>query len=165
MATNNDDNLNRDPITDAPGAHPIGTGIGAGGGALTGAALGAAGGPVGVAVGTVIGAVVGGLAGKGAAEAVNPTAEDAYWRDNYANEPYYATGRGYDDYEPAYRAGWQGRAERTGKFEDYDAELASAWESRRERSTLGWDEARPAARAAWDRAEREYPSERYYAGL
>ena len=100
-----EDTLNRDPISDEPGAHPIGTGIGAGGGAITGAALGLAGGPIGVAVGTVIGAVVGGLAGKGAAEAVNPTAEDAYWRDAYVGEPYYTDGVGYDEYAPAYRAG------------------------------------------------------------
>ena len=71
-----------------------------------------------VAVGTVIGAVVGGLAGKGAAEAVNPTAEDAYWRDAYVGEPYYNDGLGYEDYAPAYRAGYQGRAERTGDFEE-----------------------------------------------
>ena len=64
---------NRDPLSDAPGAHPVGTGIGAAGGAVTGAAFGAMGGPIGAAVGGVAGAVVGGLAGKGAAEAVNPT--------------------------------------------------------------------------------------------
>lgn len=67
---------NRDPLSDAPGAHPVGTGIGAAGGAVTGAAFGAMGGPIGAAVGGVAGAVVGGLAGKGAAEAVNPTVED-----------------------------------------------------------------------------------------
>mgnify|MGYP003391712891 CR=1 FL=1 len=38
---------------------------------------------VGVAlVGTAaVGAIVGGLAGKGVAEMVDPTAEDAYWRE------------------------------------------------------------------------------------
>src|SRR5256885_3265388 len=30
---------NRDPLSDAPGAHPVGTGIGAAGGAVTGAAF------------------------------------------------------------------------------------------------------------------------------
>ncbi len=160
-----EDNLNRDPITDEPGAHPIGTGIGAGGGALTGAALGVPGGPVGVAVGTVIGAVVGGLAGKGAAEAVNPTAEDAFWRDAYVGEPYYADGMVYDDYYPAYRAGYEGRAARRGAFDEYDAELATDWERRRGSSRLTWEQARPASRAAWERAERTYPSDRYYGEL
>lgn len=151
-----EDTLNRDPISDEPGAHPIGTGIGAGGGAITGAALGLAGGPVGVAVGTVIGAVVGGLAGKGAAEAVNPTAEDAYWRDAYVGEPYYTDGLGYDDYAPAYRTGYEGYAARNGDFDAYDAELGATWDSRRGESRLSWDEARPASRAAWERARRQY---------
>lgn len=71
MATS--DPLNRDPITDEPGAHPVGTGLGAGGGAVAGAALGAVGGPLGVAAGAVVGAVLGGLAGHGAAEAISPT--------------------------------------------------------------------------------------------
>src|SRR5512133_3497715 len=93
-----DKDLNRDPITDEPGAHPVGTGIGAAGGAMAGAAAGTIGGPIGVAVGGVVGAVVGGLAGKAAGEAVNPTAEEAHWRENYVREPYYETGRSFDDY-------------------------------------------------------------------
>ena len=87
---------NRDPISGAPGAHPIGTGLGASGGAAAGAAIGAVGGPVGALVGGAIGAVAGGLAGKGAAEAVNPTVEDAYWRDNYSTRPYAAADRNYE---------------------------------------------------------------------
>ena len=39
-----------------------------------------------------MGAVAGGLAGKGAAEAVNPTVEDEYWRDNYTTRPYATAG-------------------------------------------------------------------------
>ena len=87
-----DKDLNRDPITDEPGAHPVGTGVGAAGGAMAGAAAGTVGGPVGTLVGGVIGAVVGGLAGKAAAEAVNPTAEEAHWRENYNRESYYEPG-------------------------------------------------------------------------
>ena len=34
---------NRDPLTNEPGAHPIGTGVGAAGGAVAGAATGAGG--------------------------------------------------------------------------------------------------------------------------
>src|SRR5687768_10411843 len=96
---------NRDPITDAPGAHPIGVGVGAAGAGTAGALIGSVAGPVGTAVGAVVGAVAGGLAGKGVAEAVNPTAEDAYWRDEYRNRPYYDAGTTYDEYAPAYRYG------------------------------------------------------------
>ncbi len=45
------DQLNADPISGEPGAHPIGTGVGAAGGAVSGAAIGAVGGSVGAAVG------------------------------------------------------------------------------------------------------------------
>jgi outer membrane lipoprotein SlyB len=65
--------MNPDPLTGAPGAHPVGTGLGAVSGAAAGASIGAAAGPLGAALGTVVGAVAGALAGKGAAEAVNPT--------------------------------------------------------------------------------------------
>src|SRR3954454_5907703 len=90
MADNVDKHdANRDPITGAPGAHPIGTGAGAAAAGATGAAIGAAvGGPVGAVVGGAIGAVAGGLGGKGVAEKINPTVEDAYWRDTYTSRPY-----------------------------------------------------------------------------
>jgi uncharacterized protein (TIGR02284 family) len=147
-----DKDLNRDPITDEPGAHPVGTGVGATGGAVAGAAAGSLGGPVGAAIGGVVGAVVGGLAGKAAAEAVNPTAEEAYWREYYNREPYYEQGRGFDDYGPAYRLGLTGRT----RYEDWDTaepNLESEWESARSGSSLSWPEARPATRAAWNRID------------
>src|SRR3954468_14331864 len=84
----NRDLENRDPITGEPGAHPIGTGVGAAAGGATGAAIGAVGGPAGAAVGLVAGAVVGGLAGKAGGESVNPTVEDAYWRETHPLQPY-----------------------------------------------------------------------------
>ncbi|CAB5691491.1 Domain of uncharacterised function (DUF2383) [Delftia tsuruhatensis] len=145
---------NRDPLSDAPGAHPVGTGIGAAGGAVTGAAFGAMGGPAGAAVGAVAGAVVGGLAGKGAAEAVNPTVEDAYWRDAYQHEPYYVAGRSYEEYRPAYELGWSAAARPDADFDAFESEWERQWTSRRGTSHLEWDQARPAARAAWDRAAR-----------
>src|SRR5262245_52335864 len=105
---------NPDPITGAPGAHPVGTGLGAAGGGAAGVAAGAAIGaaasgpaaPVGGVVGAVVGAVAGGLIGKGAAEAINPTDEDSYWRSNYRSRPYVDPGDRFDDYEPAYRYGY-----------------------------------------------------------
>ena len=69
---------NRDPISGAPGAHPLGAGIGAAlGGAAAGAAAGTVVGPVGTVVGLAVGAIVGGLAGKGVAESIDPTLEDS----------------------------------------------------------------------------------------
>jgi uncharacterized protein (TIGR02284 family) len=147
-----DRDLNRDPITDEPGAHPVGTGVGATGGAVAGAAAGTIAGPVGTMVGGVIGAVVGGLAGKAAAEAVNPTAEEAHWRENYTREPYYEQGRSFDDYGPAYMHGVRGRMQhRDSDWDTAEPHLASEWDRSRAKSGLDWHQARPASRAAWDR--------------
>lgn len=151
---NNRNDLNRDPLTDEPGAHPIGTGIGAAGGAVTGAAAGSLGGPIGTAVGAVVGAVIGGLAGKGAAEAVNPTAEDAHWRDTYAKEPYYSDAYTYDDYAPAYRGGYQSVIDGRSDWSEARSELQQRWDADRQSSRLNWLDAEPAAKAAWERADR-----------
>ncbi|HZY18895.1 MAG TPA: PA2169 family four-helix-bundle protein [Ramlibacter sp.] len=148
-----DKDLNRDPLTDEPGAHPVGTGVGAAGGAMAGAAAGTIGGPVGTLVGGVIGAVVGGLAGKAAAEAVNPTAEESHWRDNYTREPYYEQGRTFDDYGPAYMHGVRGRMQHDTDWDAAEPRLASEWQASRASSGLDWQQARPATRAAWDRVE------------
>lgn len=149
-----DRDLNRDPITDEPGAHPVGTGVGATGGAVAGAAAGAIGGPLGMAVGGVIGAVVGGLAGKAAAEAINPTAEEAHWRENYTKEPYYEQGRSFDDYGPAYRHGLNARLQQDTDWDAAEPRLASEWDNARASSGLSWPQAQPASRAAWDRVDR-----------
>jgi uncharacterized protein (TIGR02284 family) len=151
-----DRDLNRDPITDEPGAHPIGTGVGAAGGAVAGAAAGSIAGPIGTAVGGVVGAVVGGLAGKAAGEAVNPTAEEAFWRDNYSKEPYYEQGRSFDDYGPAYRLGLSGRERYEDPWPSVEPRLASEWDSMRGSSSLNWDRASPASQAAWRRADEQY---------
>jgi len=151
MAKEHDPNL--DPISKEPGAHPVGTGIGAAmGGVAGGAAAGVVAGPAGAVVGGVAGAIAGGMGGKEAAEALDPTAEEAYWRDNHTREPYYESGRPFDDYAPAYRLGWQGRREYTGSFEEAETGLAARWDTQRDRSTLSWPQARNASRAAWERA-------------
>ena len=66
---------NRDPLTGAPGSHPLGTGIGSAGGAAAGAAIGTAvAGPAGALVGGAVGAVAGGATGHLVGEGTNPTA-------------------------------------------------------------------------------------------
>ena len=145
-----DKSRNPDPITGAPGSHPVGTGIGAAaGGAATGAAVGTVAGPVGTAVGAAVGAVVGGLIGKGIAEKIDPTREDAYWRENHSRQVF-AKNRPYDEFAPAYRVGYEGYGEygATGKtFEQSEAELRRKYET--ENPDLDWQEARLASEAAW----------------
>lgn len=157
------DDLNADPITGEPGAHPVGTGVGAAGGAAAGAAIGAMGGPIGALVGGAVGAVVGGLAGKGAAEAVNPTEEEAYWRETALTTPYYAetlttySDLDYDrDYQNAYRIGYENRQhyDANTRFEDVESDLKTKWDHEKGLSRLTWSEAKIAVREAWERATR-----------
>jgi hypothetical protein len=152
----NEEDLNRDPISGTPGAHPLGTGAGAASGGVAGAAVGmAVGGPVGSVIGAAVGAVAGGLAGKGAAEAVNPTDEEIYWRETYVKEPYYVTGKAYDYYAPGFRAGWEGRVRHDGrKFEEAELELAAEYNRHKTELQPDWQLMQPAARAAWDRVDR-----------
>lgn len=146
--------LHADPLSGAPGAHPVGTGVGAvAGGAAAGAAIGAIAGPVGVFIGVALGAVVGGLAGKGVAEMIDPTAEEAYWRATYASRSYVAAGATYDDYGPAFVHGVNAHREHPGvAFDEIDSTLAQDWQRARSTSTLEWGAARHASRDAWLRA-------------
>lgn len=147
---------NRDPLTGAAGAHPVGTGIGAAlGGAAAGAATGTVVGPVGTLIGAAVGAIAGGLAGKGVAEAIDPTLEDAYWRENYSSRPYVSHGSKYDDYGPAYSYGvdaFNKNPDR--KFDDIQSDLGREWNSARGTSALDWDHARSATRDAWEKLGR-----------
>ena len=155
----NDKSRNPDPITGAPGSHPIGTGVGAAvGGAATGAAVGTVAGPVGTIAGAAIGAVVGGLVGEGVAEKIDPTREDAYWRENHVRQDY-ARNRSYDDFAPAYRVGYEGYGQygATGKsFEESEAELRRRYEQ--QQATLTWEEARAASQAAWMKLGKNKPA-------
>lgn len=155
------DDANRDPLTGAPGSHPVGTGLGAAaGGMAAGAAAGAVAGPVGAVAGAAIGAVVGGLAGKAAGEAVDPTVEDAFWSRQYAHEPYYENGLTYSDYAPAYRTGYEARSRYAGRrFNEVEGDLRTSYERSKSSSKLGWDKARLATRAAWDRVELAIPGD------
>ena len=156
MSTNTTaESRNEDPISGAPGAHPVGVGVGAAGGSLAGGVIGMAGGPVGAAVGAAMGAVVGGLVGKSVAEGIDPTAEDAYWAANFSGEGYVDPTGTYNDYGPAYRVGYLGHG--SGKhrtFDEAEPDMRSNWDATKGESKLSWERARPASRAAWDRVEK-----------
>lgn len=152
---------NRDPITGAPGSHPVGTGIGAavggvaaavGTGAAVGAATGTVVGPVGTVIGAAVGAIVGGLAGKGVAEAIDPTAENAYWRENYTGRSYVSGSKSFDDYGPAYGYGVSSYTKYPGQsFDDVESDLSRDWSISRGKSNLDWNGAKNASRDAWNR--------------
>jgi hypothetical protein len=82
--------------------------------------------------------------------AFDPNQEDAWWEANHDMQNYADNGD-YAVFAPAYRTGYEGY-ERFGEeysFDDVEDELEEAYEL--EGSDLPWDEAREAARAAWDR--------------
>ncbi len=144
---------NADPITNAPGSHPIETGIGAAvGGAASGMAVGAVTGPVGAAIGAAVGAVAGGYAGKGVGEMIDPTTDDNWLRDNFSSRPYVKKGETFDTYQPAYRYG--GEAEfRYGDedFEVIEPELEQRWTTTDKNMPMPWVKARSAVKDAYDR--------------
>jgi hypothetical protein len=147
---------NEDPITGEPGSHPVGTGVGtAVGGAAAGIAAGAAAGPVGAVAGAVVGGVAGGLAGHAVGEWIDPTAEEAYWRENFKSRPYVAEDSTFDRYAPAYRFGLNSSERYPGKtFSEVERDVSSGWTSARGASDLDWNRARPAVRDAYDRTNK-----------
>jgi len=92
------------------------------------------------------------------AQRIDPAAEDAYWRENYAREPYYEESRPYEYYAVFYLVGYEGRARSPGRtFEEAEADLRAEYERRRTASGPTWDEGRHAVRAAWDRLDHIFP--------
>ncbi|GAB1596091.1 hypothetical protein [Lysobacter claricitrinus] len=170
MANKNNDttDMNRDPISGAPGSHPVGTGVGGVGGAAVGAAIGSAFGPIGTLVGGAIGTVAGAAVGHSAAERVDPTGETEAWRSDATTRPYYDSKLDYDrDYAPAYRYGTEARNANSGEAWDRaENRLQSGWDNAKGESRLAWDKARDAVRDAWDRSDRTYKTydatDRYY---
>jgi hypothetical protein len=147
--------------------HPVGSGVGAAAGAATGAAVGTAvAGPVGTLVGAAVGALAGGLVGHGIAEGVNPTEEDAYWRENYRNRSYVKADRSYEDYQPAYKYGWESRAQHANKkWEDVEPELGRNWNSYNQGAARQpWEEAKLATKDAWHRVEDHIPGDANHDG-
>jgi hypothetical protein len=98
----------------------------------------------------VIGGVVGGLVGSEVAEDINPTAEEAYWKENYRNRPYVSKDSSFETYQPAYRSGIDAYSQnRDKRFADIEPQLSQDWEKRN--SSLSWEEAKPASQDAFDR--------------
>lgn len=154
-------------VRDPEHAHELGGTLGmtiggvAGGiaaGAAAGAGIGSAAGPLGVVAGAAIGGAIGGITGESIAREVNPTAEEAYWEENYLERPYVTKTRGYDSYRPAYRYGveaYQKHQTANRSFDDLEPTIRNDWGAARGTSSLEWDEAKPAARDAYDRLKNQ----------
>jgi hypothetical protein len=110
-------------------------------------------------VGAIAGGVAGGLAGKEAAEYVDPTAEEAYWREEYPRRDYYAEEVDYDVIAPAYRMGWESHARyRDREWAEVEPTLREEWQ--KTDREVAWDRARRASQDAWERIERSEMEQR-----
>lgn len=147
-------------MSDVKKDHSLGAGTGAVAGAVTGAAVGSVAGPVGTLVGAIAGGVMGAKAGDSIAEAVNPTEYREHFQNQYKSTPYYASGREWSDYEPAYQYGYDTHGQYRGqKFDDIEGDLERNWDKTRANSRLAWSEARDAVRDGWHHIERATPGD------
>lgn len=102
--------------------------------------------------------------GKGNVRAAIPAqeleAQNRYWREHFQSEPYYAQGKEFDAYEPAYRLGIEARNDYPGKqFADVEDKLRMQYEAKQDdQRKLDWTQAKQAVRAAWDRSEQALPT-------
>ena len=136
---------------DASGA---GIAFGAAGGAIAGGVAGSLAGPAGTVIGALAGAAAGAVVGK-AVGAGGWAAHEDYWRDHYRSQPFYRPEYDYGDYESAFRLGHDRPPLSRVWDEAHEADLAAEWERTKGTSRLTWEEARLAARAAWERLENE----------
>ena len=102
---------------------------------------------------------------KGTIEAVDSTAEDAYWHRHWKTRPYIdevgLDELDYRDFSEAYRTGYMGFAEYAGmglSFEDVEEDLERSYDERRGDSALDWTKAREAAKDAWERMDNQSDS-------
>lgn len=80
--------------------------------------------------------------------------EDAFWHAAFSHEPYYAPGRSYDQYRPAYALGWQAAFHYAATdFAALESALEHDWQSEDTGSLLPWSQVRAATEAAWIRGQ------------
>ncbi|MEO8676025.1 MAG: hypothetical protein ABI569_10625 [Casimicrobiaceae bacterium] len=96
--------------------------------------------------------------------ATDAAAEHAYWRDNYTDRPYVTKGATFDEYGPAYRYGVDSYAQYdSDTFDQAEPRMMRDWETAKGTSNLTWENAKHAARDAWQRVsdfvERAIPGD------
>ena len=76
--------------------------------------------------------------------------EESYWREHHHKQPFVKPGHTYEHYAPAYRTGAEGFQKHPGKqFEEIEGDLANDYQ--KQKPTLPWEDAKHAARVAWDK--------------
>lgn len=84
---------------------------------------------------------------------IHGSIEREYWRTRYNSRDYVDHSQGFRDYEPAFRYGWELRAGYGGwTWSELKPVAAAGWKRFRGDCCLGWEEAAPAVREAFERA-------------
>jgi len=157
------ENPNDPNVRDPEHAHELGGTLGMTvGGVAGGIALGVAAAstaavtvPVVAAVvaGAALGGALGGRAGEDIAREINPTAEEAYWEENYRTRSYVRQDAEFETYRPAYRYGVEAYRTNPGKsFDELEPSLRNDWGAD---TGLDWNEAREAAKDAFTRVSTD----------
>jgi hypothetical protein len=83
--------------------------------------------------------------------AVNPQKEAAHWREQHLKQPYAKHGS-YEQFEHAYRTGYNSFLKHPGKnFDEVEQSVALDYENAKPDSALPWDTVRPAVNSVWER--------------
>jgi hypothetical protein len=84
--------------------------------------------------------------------------EDEYWRQTYASRPYGA-GSTYDEWQPAYRFGYESAERYRGRrWDEVERDLERDWDAYPYRTDTRstWQQVKDAARDAWERVTGKY---------
>lgn len=86
--------------------------------------------------------------------------EHQYWSRNFAKQNEYEPGRAFEDYEGAYRTGYEGYTRYPDKtYGQAENDLKRDYERLGKKAALTWDNAKAAVRAGWQRVEQAIPGD------
>ena len=81
----------------------------------------------------------------------NWTDDRTWWQNNFNTRPYASADRTFQDYEPAYRFGYQSLSRYHGRrWDQVEPNLRSDWEHFDGRGESTWESVKDAVRDAWD---------------
>jgi hypothetical protein len=88
----------------------------------------------------------------GATFSGNWSRDQDWWRDNFQNRPYVNVDRRFEDYEPAYRYGYESASRFRGRsWNEVEPELRTGWDRFEGRGHSTWENIKDAVRDAWEK--------------
>lgn len=91
---------------------------------------------------------------------IGPDDYRRHFEGRFRDAHYFRAGSEWEDYEPAYRYGYDTYEEYgSQEFDAVEPELAQGWNATRRGSRLGWSDAREAVRDAWRMRQRGFDDE------